>query len=214
MNIQPYLELSASAHTHLCPRQVLGVRIGLFAVNNLGLVIGENPKKRLLTIVESDGCFADGIRAVTGCTLGHRTMRLEDYGKIAAVFVDTKTGRSIRVAPRLDVRQRAIFYAPEESRHYFAQLRAYQIMPDDELMTVQDVVLKTPVGELISRPNVRTVCELCGEEIINEREIIHEGTTLCVACSGKGYYETVAPINQYQPANSQRDKEPAYDCVL
>ena len=191
MNIQPYLDRSASEHSHLCPRQVLGVRIGLFAVNYLGLVAGENPKKRLLTIVESDGCFSDGVKAATDCTLGHRTMRLEDYGKIAAVFVDTKTGQAIRVAPRLDVRQRAYAYALEEPRHYFAQLKAYQIMPDDELLMVQDVILNTPVGELISRPSIRTACELCGEEIINEREIVHEETTLCTSCAGEGYYETL-----------------------
>ena len=118
-------------------------------------------------------------------------MRLEDYGKIAAVFVDTETGRAIRVAPHLDVRQRAYAYAPEEKRHYFAQLKAYQIMPDEELLKVQDVILNTPVGELISRPSIRTACELCGEEIINEREIVHEETTLCISCAGEGYYETL-----------------------
>ena len=55
-------------------------------------------------ILESDGCFADGLEAATGCTVGHRTLRVEDYGKIAATFVDVSTGQAIRIAPRLDVR--------------------------------------------------------------------------------------------------------------
>ncbi len=195
IDIQPYLDRSAAKHTHLCPRQILGVRIGLLAVKLLSLPIGENPKKRLVTIVESDGCFADGVTATTGCTLGHRTMRLEDYGKIAAVFVDVKTDRTIRIAPRLDVRERAYTYAPQEKRHYFAQLKAYRIMPDEELLMVQEVRLKTPIGELISRPSIRTACNLCGEEIINEREIVSEGKTLCVSCAGGGYYERVFPLD-------------------
>ena len=47
--------------------------------------------KRLLTFVETDGCFADGVSVATGCWLGRRTMRLVDYGKVAATFVDTHT---------------------------------------------------------------------------------------------------------------------------
>jgi len=208
IDIQPYLDRSASEHTHLCPRQILGVRIGLLAVKLLSLPIGENPKKRLLTIVESDGCFADGITATTGCTLGHRTMRLEDYGKIAAVFVDTKTDRMIRIAPRLDVRQRAYAYAPEEKRHYFAQMKAYQIMPDDELLMVQDVRIKTPVGELISRPSIRTACDICGEEIINEREIVTADQTLCVSCAGGGYYERLSPLEAHPHV-----EDAEYECL-
>ena len=40
-------------------------------------------------------------------------MRVEDYGKVAATFVDTHTGRAIRIAPRPAIRQYARAYAPE-----------------------------------------------------------------------------------------------------
>ncbi len=65
--------------------------------------------------------------------LGHRTLRVEDYGKVAATFVDTATGQAVRVAPALDIREKACMYAPDEPRHYFAQMQAYQIMPDAEM---------------------------------------------------------------------------------
>ena len=81
--------------------------------------------------------------------MGHRTLRIEDYGKIAAVFVDIKRQHAVRVAPRLDVRERAYRYASEERRHYFAQLSAYQIMPDDQLLMVKEVVLARPIAEII-----------------------------------------------------------------
>lgn len=188
MVIQSLLELSSSRHDHLCPRQVLGVRIGLLAVKSFGLAVGENPRKRLLAILESDGCFADGVEVATGCTIGHRTLRLEDYGKIAATFVNTLTGHALRIAPRLDIRQRALDCATGEERRYFAQLQAYQVMPDDELLSVQEVHLRTPLEQIISRPGVRIPCEVCGEEIINEREVYKEGLTLCRACADESYY--------------------------
>jgi formylmethanofuran dehydrogenase subunit E len=45
----------------------------------------------LLTILETDGCAADGVSAATGCWVGRRTLRVEDFGKVAATFVDTQT---------------------------------------------------------------------------------------------------------------------------
>lgn len=199
-HLQTLLENSASRHAHLCPRQVLGARLGLFAGEILGLPLPQaKTKKRLLTILESDGCFADGVEVATGCTVGHRTLRVEDYGKIAAVFVDTQTGRAVRLAPRLDVRERARLYAPQETRHYFAQLEGYQIMPVDELISVQEVTLTTPIETIVSRAGVRVNCDVCGEEIINEREVIQDGLTLCRGCG-------VAPQLRspyYQPVTAE-----------
>ena len=69
--------------------------------------------------------------------MGHRTLRVEDLGKIAATFTDLKSGTSLRLAPKLDIRTRALDYAPEEKRRYFAQLKGYQVMPDEELFSFQ-----------------------------------------------------------------------------
>lgn len=191
--LQELLDASAADHSHLCPRQVIGVRMGILAADIFDLDLPQT-KKRLLAIVESDGCFADGIAAATGATVGHRTMRVEDYGKIAAVFVDTKTNKVVRIAPALDVRERAKAYAPEgETRHYFAQLHGYQIMPLDEMFFSEDVILHASIKEIVSRPGVRTNCDSCGEEIINEREVNHESLRLCLTCAGHTYYQ-VAPV--------------------
>jgi formylmethanofuran dehydrogenase subunit E len=61
-------------------------------------------------------------------------------------------------------------------------------MPDEILLSIQEVTLATPVKTLISRPGVRVNCAACGEEITNEREIIINGTCLCKACAGDAYY--------------------------
>ncbi len=185
--LENILQLSSSWHQHLCPRQVLGARMGLAGAAALGLAIPRRDK-RLLVIGETDGCFSSGIEAATGCSVRHRTLRVADYGKIAATFVDVKTETAVRLAPQPDVRQKAPTYAPDEKKHYYAQLVGYQHMPDAELLTIQAVRLTTPVGALVSRAGVRVNCAICGEEIINEREVGHGERPLCVACAGPAYY--------------------------
>ncbi len=90
-------------HHHLCPRQVLGVRLGLAAAGWLGLPVPQ-ADKRLLAVVETDGCFSDGVAVATNCWVGRRTMRVEDYGKVAVTLVDTATERAVRAAPRSTAR--------------------------------------------------------------------------------------------------------------
>lgn len=187
MDIQHLLEISSRDHSHLCPRQILGVRLGLAGMNAVGFDVPPSHKE-LLIITEADGCFVDGLSAATQCTVGHRTLRVEDYGKVAATFINVKTGCMVRVSPVLDIRQRAYNYAMDETRHYFAQMQAYQIMPDEEIFTVTKVQLAESVESIVSRPGVRVNCDICGEEIMNEREIHQNGLTLCRACAGDSYY--------------------------
>ena len=59
---------------------------------------------------------------------------------------------------------------------------------------LQDVELTTPVEAIVSRPVIRTNCQICGEEIINEREVHRDGQVLCRTCAGDGYYRLLAPV--------------------
>lgn len=161
--------------------------MGLYAGALLEIVVPQ-AAKRLLTIAETDGCAVDGIAVATNCSIGRRTLRIEDFGKVAATFIDTETGRAARVVPRPDVRRRAFEFAPEEGGKWRAQLVGYQRMPPQELLTFQWVELIAPLAELISRPGAKALCEECGEEVLNEREVIRAGAVLCRACAGFSYY--------------------------
>jgi formylmethanofuran dehydrogenase subunit E len=185
------LEQSSAHHRHLCPRQVLGVRMGLLAGQLLGLELPQN-KKRLLTIVETDGCFADGVAVATNCWVGRRTMRVEDLGKVAATFVDTHTETAVRLFPTLNVREIAPLFATEAKNRWQSYLIGYQRLPDNLLLGVAWVQLNPPVGTLISRAGVRVSCDQCGEEVINGREIILYGRPLCRTCATGSYYTTTA----------------------
>jgi len=181
------LKQSSARHDHLCPRQVLGVRMGLAGLAAVG-VEAPMPHKDALVFIETDGCFADGIEVVTGATVGHRTLRVMDLGRIAATFANVATGQAIRLAPPLDIRVRALSYAPTVKKKYYAQLKGYQLMPETELFTFQEVELEPSLTSVLSRPGLRTKCARCGEEIINGRQVLVEGVPLCAVCRGGGYY--------------------------
>jgi formylmethanofuran dehydrogenase subunit E len=148
--------------------------------------------KRLLVIVEADGCAVDGIAVVTGCSVGKRTLRIEDYGKVASTFVDTLTERAIRIAPHRLAREVAADYAPDAVGRWEAQLLGYQRMPDDQLLTWQVVELTTPLSTIVSEPGRRAICQECGEEVMNGREVARVGRVLCRACAGETYYRPVS----------------------
>ena len=187
VKLQEMLEHTAAMHKHLCPRQVLGVRMGLLGAELLELEMPQTDK-RVLAFVESDGCFADGLSAATGCTLGHRTLRLFDYGKVAVTLVDSKTGRAIRIAPRADSRQRAAEAAPEAANRWKGQLEAYQKIPTELLLEARDVALNLDVAALVGKPGVRVSCARCKEEILNQREVLRDGETICQSCAGESYW--------------------------
>lgn len=184
---QQFLAVCAARHARLCPRQVLGVRIGLWGAELLGLEIPRSDK-RLLVIVESDGCGADGIESVTGCRIGRRTLRVMDFGKLAATFVDTNTGQAIRVSPRAGIREAAWRYAAGAESSWQAQLAAYQVVPVEDLLQAIEVTLQPELPVLLGLPGHRTQCSRCHEEILNQREVLCEGSIVCRACAGEMYY--------------------------
>lgn len=187
-DLQSLLQASASRHhDRLCPRQVLGVRMGLYAAMLLGLDLPQSDK-RLFALVETDGCLTDGIAVATGCWWGSRTMRLIDYGKTAVTFIDTQTGRAIRIAPDRAARERSAIYAPGAPDSWHAQLAAYQVMPFEALLEAREVDLTISLQAIISAPGLREVCGQCGEEILNERYIRQGESLLCRACAEGAYY--------------------------
>jgi formylmethanofuran dehydrogenase subunit E len=181
------LEASARRHKHLCPRQVLGARMSMLAGAQLGLTL-PRADKRLLVIAETDGCTVDGISAATGCHVGGRTLRILDFGKVAATFTDTHTETSLRLSPSRQARTLAFEYASRVRSAWEAMLLGYQVMPASELLIVQPVQLERSLAQILSRPGKKVICNHCGEEVINGREVLHQGVVLCLTCAGSGYY--------------------------
>jgi formylmethanofuran dehydrogenase subunit E len=190
MNAKPLavlLKETASMHKHLCPRQVLAVRLGMYARELLGIDLPQTGKQ-LLSIVETDGCTFDGVSVATNCWPGRRTLRVEDYGKVAASLIDMLTGKTFRIIPKSGIREQAAKYAKEARGKWESQLIGFQRMPNEVLLHAQEVELTTSLEQINGRPKGKAICGLCGEEVINQREVYLGEAPMCQPCSGQSYY--------------------------
>ena len=193
-DVRAFEELLAEAvgfHGQICPGQVLGVRMAMLGCRLLGLDLPVTGK-RLVVYIEIDRCAADAIQTVTGCRLGKRTLKLLDYGKLAATFLDLQTAEAYRVAAREESRELARVYAPGASGSHAAQVQAYQVMPDQELFSVQRVQIKLPELDRPGPPARRVRCEACGEGVNDGREIVLGGRILCRPCASGACYLPIA----------------------
>jgi formylmethanofuran dehydrogenase subunit E len=193
--IESLLRQSAGLHRHLCPRQVLGVRLGMYAAQQFPGALPQMDK-RMIAMVEMDGCFCDGVSVATGCSMGHRTMRLADDGKIAATFIDTREGRALRIFALPDLRARAAAAATGARTRWHAYLEAYQQLPAVEMFGQQEVGLKFDLDALVGRVGSRAVCAGCGEEILNQRELRRDGHALCRSCAGESYWSAKEALHK------------------
>ncbi|MDP2156729.1 MAG: FmdE family protein [Nitrospirota bacterium] len=195
MNVQDFenlLEESARIHGHLCPGQVLGVKMSILGLKVAGI---DDPKgkdrKSIIVFVEMDRCATDAVQSVTGCSLGHRTMKFMDYGKMAATFLNLRTGKAVRVLAKEESRQTAKNLFPAIENKYAAQLEAYRVMSDEELFEVSEVKVAISPEDMPGRPLSRVTCDVCEEQVQDIREVRVDGKVLCRPCASGGYYEII-----------------------
>lgn len=190
MLLEELLQQANTLHRHLCPGQVLGVRLAMLGCRAVGI---EEPTKSrsLLVWVEIDRCATDAVTVVTGCRLGKRTLKFLDYGKVAATFLNLETGEAVRVVARDDSRDAVRNYAPPELDKSEAQLYAYKVMPDEELFTLTHVRVEVSDMDLPGRPLKRVACDDCGEGVNDGREVLRAGRTLCKSCADGAYYSVL-----------------------
>lgn len=176
------------AHGHLCPGQILGVRMAMLGCQLVGI---DEPRrsKKLIVYVEIDRCAADAVAVVTGCRLGKRTLKYVDYGKVAATFVNTETKEAVRVVALEDARRLAEERFPHLATRREKQMTAYKTLPDDLLFKVERVHVDLRPEDAPGRPLSRVLCQSCGEGVNDKREVICNGRTLCRACAEGAYFE-------------------------
>jgi formylmethanofuran dehydrogenase subunit E len=182
-----YLELAAVAHGHICAGQVLGVRLAMLGITELGIPDPIKEPKRIVTYVEIDRCVTDAVALVANCRLGKRALKFRDWGKVAATFCDLKTGRAVRIAAKESSKQAAKEMFPELPREE-GQQKAYAQLPDDVLFSKEWVKVEIRPEDLPGFKGPRIVCAACGEGINFKREITRDGRTLCRSCAGERYY--------------------------
>jgi formylmethanofuran dehydrogenase subunit E len=185
--LDEYLQLAAVAHGHLCAGQVLGVRLAMLGLRELGITDPIAERKRIVTYVEIDRCMTDAIALVANCRLGKRALKFRDWGKVAATFVDLPTGRAIRIAAKESSKQIARDMFPDMPKDA-GQQKAYAELSEDVLFEKKWVKVEVKLEDLPGYKGPRVVCANCGEGINFGREVLQGGRTLCRACAGETYY--------------------------
>src|SRR5258708_10908848 len=189
-SLDEYLHDAERAHGHLCAGQVLGVRLAMLGLQKLGSGDARGKdRKGLVTFVEIDRCATDAVAVVTGCRLGKRALKFRDWAKVAATFVDVRTGRAVRIAAKESSKSLARQMHPELADKNQQQMLAYREISDDDLFTMQWVKVDLPPEEFPGYKGERIVCDKCGEGINFRREVRRDGKVLCRSCAGESYYK-------------------------
>ena len=205
------LDSSATAHGHLCPGQVVGVRMAMLGCRliDLGNPTSREQIKKLIVYVEMDRCTGDAVAHVTGAKLGRRSLKFVDYGIMAATFLNLETEKAYRVLSTEEARDLAPHYCPEIVGKYQQQLEAYKRMPDCVLFRVQQVEISLSEFDLPGPTQSKVTCDSCGQMVRDRREVVKNGETLCKPCAYGAYFrdpvEIIWPEMNWAPSDSRQE---------
>jgi formylmethanofuran dehydrogenase subunit E len=191
IDLDEYLKEVEKFHGHLCAGVMLGTRMALLGMKAIGI---DDPKgkdkKNLMVYVEMDRCATDAILVVTGCHPGKRSMKILDYGKMAATFINLETGKAVRIAAKNNDGDKVVTREMiQQNPHTIDHAKK----TDDELFTIADVKVELKPEDLPGPPLRTVVCSICGERVMDMRDILIDGKYLCKACADNNRY--YSPVN-------------------
>lgn len=195
-DFETLLSRSVGMHGHLCPGQIIGVRMAMLGCRLIGI---ENPRrdvKKLIVFVEIDRCASDSIAVVTGCKLGRRSLKFIDNGIMAATFLNLESTLAYRIVAREDSRELADRYAPHIKDLRERQLYAYRIMSTSELFKVQQVKVDLKRLDMPGPTRRKVACMSCGEVVRDGKEQTRGRQVLCRSCAGDTYFLPVATVEE------------------
>jgi formylmethanofuran dehydrogenase subunit E len=204
------LESSATAHGHLCPGQVVGVRMAILGCRLVGLdePTRHDQIKKLIVYIEMDRCTADAVAHVTGVKLGRRSLKFMDYGIMAATFVNLETDRAFRVVSTEDARDLAPYFAPGISGKHAQQLEAYKRMADNVLFRVYEVKVTLSESDMPGPTRFKVACARCGQIVRDQREVVKNGRPYCRPCADGAYFSNAREITcldvNWAPVRSEK----------
>ncbi len=183
-------------HGHKCPYSVMGYRMGVIALRELGrkkcydhdlFVFSE------MGVGHPQGCMQDGIQASTSATFGKGQMHKLYFGKVAATFYDPAKG-AVRILFRNE-------FMDELGAHEFFKFRKQGLepsqVPAEAAQGVMDMVLNATEEALFKIERLpdfkfkpvpssfnKVKCGVCGEYVFERYSRVKDGKILCLQCSG------------------------------
>ena len=197
MNDKQILLDALTFHGHKCWASTAGVRIGLAALEALG--VDRSGAKSLHAIVEYGDhhgamCFGDGIQYTAGCTFGKGNISKNAKGKLAVTLIDKANQKAVRVAYKPTLQKQI-----KESA--FMQKRSAGIpptqIPEAEQSVLVNLIWDAPAEAIMMVGPVEkydwqepaevirfAVCSGCGELVAEPYLRVVEGNPLCMDCAG------------------------------
>jgi formylmethanofuran dehydrogenase subunit E len=193
-SFEDLLSASVENHGHLCPGQVVGVRMAMLGCRLIGL---DNPRqddqiKKLIVYVEMDRCTGDAVAFVTGAKLGRRSLKYVDYGIMAATFLNLETNQAYRITSTEESRDLANKYAPEFNDKTTQQIEAYKRMPESVLFRIQKVHVPLSEFDLPGPTRKKVTCAGCGQVVRDNKEVQIDGKPYCRPCAQGAYFKVIS----------------------
>ena len=187
LDFETCLNEAKAFHGEACAGTILGTRMAIRGLSEIGITDPKGAdRKSVIVYVEMDRCPADAILAVTGCRPGKRAMKILDYGKMAATFVNLKTGKAVRIS---EINKDGNKVMTREEIEKSPRTEEFAMMPFEDIFEIREVRVDLKPENLPGKPLHIVTCEVCGERIMDLREEQKDGKVLCRPCAaGRNYY--------------------------
>ena len=198
---------TAEIHGHFCPGSALGVMASMWGLKLLEeSIAASDGLENFLAIVEINACFADGIQAVSGCTLGNNALIYRDLGRHAVTFTIRGKNAGIRVLVRPDFPARIQQAVPEFYPLMEKVIKRREGNAEEEAAFKHKgreaafALIQKPFEELLIADTVEPVlpdyapitesilCPGCGELVMATKSVADgQGRGRCIMCAGRQY---------------------------
>jgi formylmethanofuran dehydrogenase subunit E len=186
------LEDIVEFHGHICPGLVLGYRVSVLALRELG---ERAEDEELVAIVENNSCAVDAVQVMTGCTFGKGNLIFRDYGKQVYTFIKRPSGEGLRISitwesPRETEEEKKMwerYMSGDRSDEVIKavhdrksrKIDAIMHAREEDLFRITKGKMDLP-GEAEIYPSIR--CALCGDKVMEPRARIKDGKIVCIPC--------------------------------
>lgn len=204
-DLEGLLTRTGEIHGHHCIGSVMGAIAAHRAMKELD-IIESTGMEHIITIVETNNCFSDGVQVVTGCTFGNNALVYRDYGKTALTLID-REGKGVRISAKPEAGEILRDEETESTHLYRKVVEERKATPEEERRMIDlnkkhcYEVLTIDAERIfnIERVNVNPieyssildseVCDKCGEKVIETRTVKKIGENLCIPCAGSEYHQ-------------------------
>ncbi len=202
-NREKLLLKAGELHGHYCPYLSLGVRAGIYAIREMG--IDSEGMEDVVSIVETNSCFSDGVQYSTGCTLGNNSLIYRDLGK-TAVTIAKRNGEALRI--RFKEEENLIEEKYPESKELFDKVIKEREGDEEDQRELNERwseiafgLMKSSVDNLFEFNKVDAnipdyapifndeICDNCGEEVMKPKTVRKDGKNLCIICADSNYFQ-------------------------